>query len=61
MATKKSTTVVDKESKVDIPQDITKCLFFQRLPYRLTEEQWNFIKAVWNTSCQYTIFSSLNR
>ena len=48
MATKKSTTVVDKESKVDIPQDITKCLFFQRLPYRLTEEQWNFIKAVWN-------------
>ena len=31
MATKKSTTVVDKESKVDIPQDITKCLFFQTL------------------------------
>lgn len=48
MATKKSTTVVDKENKVNIPQDITKCLFFQRLPYRLTEEQWNFIKAVWN-------------
>ncbi len=48
MATKKSTTVVDKENKIDIPQDITKCLFFQRLPYRLTEEQWNFIKAVWN-------------
>ena len=48
MATKKSTTVVDKENKVDIPQDITKCLFFQRLPYRLTEEQWNFVKAVWD-------------
>lgn len=48
MATKKSTTVVDKESKVDIPQDITKCLFFQRFPYKLEDEQWEYIKAIWN-------------
>ena len=47
MGSKKVTTE-NKETKIDIPQDITKCLFFQRLPYRLTEEQWNFVKAVWN-------------
>lgn len=47
MATKKS-VIENKETKIDIPQDITKCMFFQRLPYALTEEQWNFVKAVWD-------------
>lgn len=40
--------VVNEVEKIDIPQDITKCMFFQRLPYLLTQEQWEFVKAVWD-------------
>lgn len=46
MATKKKT--IDENKKIELPQDITKCGFWKRLPYTLTEEQRNFVKSIYD-------------
>ena len=47
MATKKTTTNIEQK-QIEIPKDITQCTFWKRLPYQLEEEQWNYIKAIWD-------------
>lgn len=48
MAAKKTNTVTEIKP-AEIPQDITKCTFWKRLPFKLEEEQWNYIKAIWDS------------
>ena len=47
MATRKD-NVNTKQKHIEIPKDITQCTFWKRLPYQLEEEQWNYIKAIWD-------------
>lgn len=47
MATKKSSTETTVK-KINVPENIRDCVFFKRLPFKLDEEQWKFIEAVWN-------------
>lgn len=46
--TKKKINNVNEKEHIDLPQDITKCGFWKRLPYNLTEEQKDFIKSIYN-------------
>ena len=49
MATKKTTSVNSAtEKKIEIPKNIRECTFWKRVPYKLDEEQWNFLEAIWN-------------
>lgn len=47
MATRKSNANTEQK-QIEIPKDITQCTFWKRLPYQLEEEQWNYIKAIWD-------------
>ena len=47
MATRKTTTNAERK-QIEIPKNITQCTFWKRLPYRLEEEQWDYIKAIWD-------------
>lgn len=46
--TKKKTNNVNEKEHIDLPQDITKCGFLKRFPYKLEQEQLEYIKAIWN-------------
>ena len=49
MATKKTTSsTTTTEKKIEIPKNIRECTFWKRVPYKLDEEQWNFLEAIWN-------------
>lgn len=49
MGTKKSNNNSNvMEEKINIPEDVKKCTFFKRLPYKISPEQWNFIEAIWD-------------
>jgi phosphate starvation-inducible PhoH-like protein len=47
MAAKKSSTETTVK-KINVPENIRDYIFFKRLPFKLDEEQWKFIEAVWN-------------
>lgn len=47
MAAKKSSTETTVK-KINVPENIRDCTFFKRFPFKLDEEQWKFIEAVWN-------------
>lgn len=46
MAAKKANT--NENKSIEIPQDITRCTFWKRLPYKLEDEQWDYVKAIWD-------------
>lgn len=47
MAVKKNSTETTVK-KINVPENIKDYIFFKRLPFKLDEEQWKFIEAVWN-------------
>ena len=47
MGTKKTNSITEQK-QIEIPKDITQCTFWKRLPYQLEEEQWDYIKAIWD-------------
>lgn len=40
---------IEEIKNIELPQDITKCGFLRRFPYKFADEQLEYIKAIWDS------------